>query len=128
MARLSCSRRPISVLLPSSTLPAVMKRTTLLSTTSSLLSVSRIPPSIYCPVPLVPCRKPDENRRHAALRILSRCPTCFRFAPCLTPISQVFQPVYVVMQVLNPDFSNMQTSTRNQRNRTLGQGCFSLGL
>jgi len=29
------------------------------------------------------------------LRILARCPTWLRFAPCLTPISQVFQPFMV---------------------------------
>src|SRR5690349_5798480 len=26
-----------------------------------------------CAVPLITCRKPDENRRHAVLRILTRC-------------------------------------------------------
>src|SRR5260221_9305897 len=41
MARVSCSSRPISVLLPSSTLPAVMKRSTPRSpTTGALRSIS----------------------------------------------------------------------------------------
>jgi len=31
------------------------------------------------------------------LRILTRCSTSFRFAPCLAPISQVFQPSLVSM-------------------------------
>ena len=32
------------------------------------------------------------------LRILTRCSTSFRFAPCLAPISQVFQPVLVLIR------------------------------
>src|SRR5467141_777819 len=40
MARVSCSSRPISVLLPSSTLPAVMKRNTPRSSTAGVRSIS----------------------------------------------------------------------------------------
>ena len=42
--------------------------------------------------------KTDENRRHAALRILARCSTWLWFAPCLAPISQVFLPFMVCRQ------------------------------
>src|SRR5882762_2100152 len=52
MARVSCSSRPISVLLPSSTLPAVMKRSTPRSPTAGALrSIS--PSSVMSEVPFL---------------------------------------------------------------------------
>src|SRR6266516_1292733 len=51
MARVSCSSRPISVLLPSSTLPAVMKRNTPRSSTTGVRSIS--PSKLILEVPLL---------------------------------------------------------------------------
>src|SRR4051812_11325826 len=80
-------------------------------------------PGYQCPVPLITCRKPDENRRHAVLRILTRCSTSFRFAPCLAPISQVFQPPMVLM----PNFSFNHVWAQKSNKILMGQdtGCYA---
>ena len=40
---------------------------------------------------LIRRRKDGDNRRHAALQMLARCPTLLRFVPCLAPISPLFR-------------------------------------